>query len=246
MKFQMTQPLLKVLKNTPYLGPFLVKLKGNVIGGIPLVFENSAQYWQDRYKLGGTSGAGSYGRLAQFKADFLNNFVRENAIQTVVEYGCGDGAQLSLAQYPSYTGFDVSSLAVVNCRRRFAKKTVNYQFFETSTALLEEGSFDLALSLDVIYHLIEDEVFDDYMTRLFRSSRRFVIIYAYNFEKLYESKHERGREFLSWCDRHVKDWKLLHTEKNPFPYDVNNPTETSQSDFFVFVRHNQPPPVTAN
>lgn len=122
MKFQMTQPLLKLLKNTPYLGPFLAKLKSYIAGGTPLVFQNSAQYWQDRYKLGGTSGAGSYGRLAQFKADFLNNFVRENAIQTVVEYGCGDGAQLSLAQYPSYTGFDVSSLAVENCRRRFSTK----------------------------------------------------------------------------------------------------------------------------
>ena len=104
----------------------------------------------------------------------------------------------------------------------------------------------MALSLDVIYHLIEDEVFHDYMTRLFRSSRRYIIIYAYNFEKFYESKHERGKDFLSWCDRHTKDWKLLHTEKNPFPYDANNPTETSQSDFYVFGRHNQPPPVIAN
>ncbi len=36
---------------------------------------------------GKNSGAGSYNELAEFKANVLNDFVRENDIQTVIEYG---------------------------------------------------------------------------------------------------------------------------------------------------------------
>ena len=49
------------------------------------------------YASGGSSGPGSYGRLAAGKADFLNRFVEDHQIKTVLEIGCGDGNQLSLA-----------------------------------------------------------------------------------------------------------------------------------------------------
>lgn len=39
---------------------------------------------------------------------------------------------------------------------------------------------DLSLSLDVIYHLVEDEVFETYINTLFKSARRYVIIYSSN------------------------------------------------------------------
>jgi hypothetical protein len=42
------------------------------------------------------------------------------------------------------------------------------------------GRFDLELSLDVIYHLVEDEVFDAYMRSLFAHAGRFVVIYSSN------------------------------------------------------------------
>src|SRR5437899_4317923 len=54
------------------------------------------------------SGLGSYDKLAEFKAEVLNGFVKENTIKSVIEYGCGDGNQLKFAEYPSYLGFDVS------------------------------------------------------------------------------------------------------------------------------------------
>ena len=37
---------------------------------------------------------------------------------------------------------------------------------------------DLSLSLDVIYHLVEDDVFEYYMRTLFEASNGYVIIYA--------------------------------------------------------------------
>lgn len=58
-------------------------------------FNNSQDYWRKRYEKGGNSGLGSYDHYAVFKADVLNAFFKENHIQSVVEFGCGDGNQLS-------------------------------------------------------------------------------------------------------------------------------------------------------
>jgi hypothetical protein len=38
------------------------------------LFPDSATYWEQRYARGWNSGVGSYGRLAEFKAQVLNNF----------------------------------------------------------------------------------------------------------------------------------------------------------------------------
>ena len=85
-----------------------------------LEFSGSASYWEQRYGQGGTSGFGSYGRLAEFKAETLNGFVAKMSIQSVIEYGCGDGAQLALSDYPRYVGIDVAENSVSACRQRFA------------------------------------------------------------------------------------------------------------------------------
>lgn len=79
----------------------------------------SADYWERRYQSGGDSGAGSYNRLALFKAEILNEFVKSNNISSVIEWGCGDGNQLKLAQYPQYMGIDVSAKAIEICKEKF-------------------------------------------------------------------------------------------------------------------------------
>lgn len=57
---------------------------------------------------------------------------------------------------------------------------------------------DLTLSLDVIYHLIEDNVFFTYMDRLFDSSTKFVIIYSLNTDRQAQIKGKKsGKKFLS-------------------------------------------------
>lgn len=82
---------------------------------------NSAEYWEKRYESGGDSGVGSYNKLAEFKADIINDFVNEHNIKTVIEWGCGDGNQLKLANYREYIGIDVSQKAVSMCKEIFAK-----------------------------------------------------------------------------------------------------------------------------
>src|SRR3954447_5620340 len=80
----------------------------------------SADYWEQRYRKDNTSGAGSYSRLARFKAETLNHFVTTHHIESVIEFGSGDGAQLWLANYPTYIGVDVSPTVLDLTRRAFA------------------------------------------------------------------------------------------------------------------------------
>ena len=133
-------------------------------------FRGSALYWERNYARGGTSGPGSYDAPAEAKSEFLNDFVRTHEVRSVIEFGCGDGHQLSLADYPSYIGLDVSRSAIELCKRRFASDPSKSFFFYDGTCFVDRGGHfttDLAISLDVIFHLIEDEVFETYMTQLF-------------------------------------------------------------------------------
>ena len=81
---------------------------------------NTAAYWETRYASGKNSGSGSYGRLAVFKAEIINDFCKKHNINTVIEWGCGDGNQLSLMNYPLYTGLDVSCTVIELCREHYA------------------------------------------------------------------------------------------------------------------------------
>lgn len=230
----MLRKLKGIVKQLPIVGPLAGAAYKGLTGKKPLNFENSKQYWEDRYKAGRNSGSGSYGRLAQFKAEFLNQFVAEKGINSIVEFGCGDGAQLERAEYPNYIGFDVAQTAVSICSDKFSNNP-NYSFdLVGSKAFNSLEPVELALSLDVIYHLIEDDIFHSYMTKLFTSSTAYVVIFAYDFDKQHATQHERGRNFTAWTTEFASDWKLVHQEKNPFPYESNDPDNTSQSHFYVY------------
>jgi SAM-dependent methyltransferase len=223
----------RFIRSIPVLGNFLSFMRKKILP-TRHDFSSSEKYWEDRYMMGGNSGSGSYGRLSIFKADFINNFIEEKKIKSIVEWGCGDGNQLSLSDYPAYVGYDVSNKAIDICRHKF-KENLKYLFKHIDDYEKTE-KYELALSLDVIYHLVEDEVYADYMKRLFMSSSRYVVVYSYNFEKNYISKHEKGREFLRLVEDCYPEWSLVEVVKNPYPYDENDPNNTSQSDFFIFER----------
>ena len=196
-------------------------------------FESSEKYWEDRYVANKNSGAGSYGRLADFKADILNNFVKENQISSIIEYGCGDGNQLSLAQYPNYIGFDVSEKVLNICREKF-KKDITKSFFSIFDDTKKHIKAELTLSLDVIYHLVEEDVFHTYMQRLFNASTHYVIIYSSNYDAFLAS-HVRCRKFTNWIEQYVSnDWELMDYIKNKFPFDTSNPNHTSMADFYIY------------
>jgi SAM-dependent methyltransferase len=191
----------------------------------------SERYWKERYAKGGTSGAGSYGRLAQFKSEVINAFIADNAVESVVEFGCGDGNQLSLYELPRYTGLDVSPDIVAQCRKRFAHDP-SKTFLTSAPDGLQA---DLAMSIDVLFHLTEDEVFERYMRDLFATGTRFVIIYSSNSDRngWFQARHVRHRKFTDWVEANEPEWTLQEIIKNKYPLKSNDKIESS-ADFFIY------------
>lgn len=183
---------------------------------------NSKQYWIDRYALNhGTSGVGSYGKYATYKADVINEFLFQNNIETVFELGCGDGNQLSLLIAKKYFGYDISEFVIENNKRRFTD--INY-IFSSNINDFNSRKYDVTLSLDVIFHLIEDDVYQEYMKTLFALSDKYVIIYAPNEDKDFHN-HCKYRNFTNDIPN---NFKLEIKIENPL-----KGTDT-QSDFFIY------------
>ena len=170
-------------------------------------FPGTGKFWEQRYGRGGTSGAGSYGAAATLKARVLNDFIGEEGVSSVIEFGCGDGNQLALAEYPRYLGLDISPEAVERSRETFGSdRSKSFKLMEE----YEGERAELALSLDVIYHIVEEELFEGYMRRLFGSSERYVIIYSSDTDRNFglHGTHVRHRSFTKWVKEEMGDWIL--------------------------------------
>lgn len=199
-------------------------------------FDNSRSFWQERYERRGTSGAGSFGRLAQAKADFLNSFVAERGIRSVLEMGCGDGNQLALANYPYFVGADVAPAAIATCRARFAADPTKRFIVAGEESL---PTCDLAISLDVIYHLVEDDVFDRYMEDLLAHSSKFVVLYTSDSDvwvpDRIEPAHIRHRPIQRWMTGQDR-WNFLERIRNQYPWKAEDQDNTSFADFYIYER----------
>jgi hypothetical protein len=222
-------------------GRALCRLAAKLIGRRRWLFPGSSAYWEERYAAGGTSGAGSYGQLALYKAGVVNQFTVENQVSSVIEFGCGDGNQLSYAKYPQYTGLDVARTAVANCIRMF-KEDRSKSFFLYDPECFHDpaGLFKarLALSLDVVFHLVEDDVFEKYMSDLFAAASEYVIIYSSNFDSP-RSFHIKHRRFDQWVALNMPEWVLLRAIPNELAAETF-------SEFYIYAKRLAPtsPPST--
>ncbi|NBM16475.1 class I SAM-dependent methyltransferase [Streptomyces sp. GC420] len=227
------------MRNTPLLGPTITS---SVRAARRNLFPGSLNYWEHRYSSGGDSGAGSQDALARFKAEVLNSFIAENDVTSVIEFGCGDGRQLELAEYPRYLGLDVSPTGLDLAHARFSDdRTKSFLLYEPRH-FFDSAEFiraDLTLSLDVIYHLIEDEIYELHLSHLFAASTRFVALYTSDDSELnaptgHSAPHVRHRPVTHDVARRFPHWRLRKKTRNRYPYTENAQVATSFADFFIY------------
>ncbi len=198
---------------------------------------SSAGYWDRRYRAGGTSGAGSYGDNAAIKAAVVNEVVRKRGVDSVIEFGCGDGNQLTLLDLPRYVGLDVAPAAIELCSARFAHDLSKSFFRYDPNHFIDRAGVlqaDLALSQEVIFHLVEDDVYEVYMSQLFDAAGRLVLICSTDYD-LAQSKHVRHRTFTNWVVRHRHEWRLAERIANPRPFNPAT-NDGMMADFYLFER----------
>ena len=183
---------------------------------------NVKEFWNTRYRNNWRgSGEGSRGNLAIFKAWLVNSLITEKGIRSVVDLGCGDGEIAGLIDVRTYTGVDISPAAVELCNNRFATRSRrHFQTYEQTVPYAE-----LALSLDVLYHILDDDEYLLYLTTLFSAALDYVIIYSCNFDGA-ERNHIRPRKFT---DDIPSEWGLELHLPNLYPNE-------SWSEFFIYKR----------
>ncbi len=205
-----------------------------------LDFKSSAEYWEKRYAHGGNSGMGSYGRLAEFKAEIINSVIHRHGIRSAVEFGCGDGNQLGLLDSKvNYLGLDVSATAVAHCRAKFSgdsrKRFAIYDGCRDLDPALGIKA-ELSISLDILYHLVEDAVFAQYMRNLFTAAEQLVLIYStnQNARTTRSLSHVRHRQFSDYVAATFPAWTPL--EHMPARYPLAQYADGSDAEFFLYER----------
>jgi hypothetical protein len=202
-------------------------------------FHGSSEYWEQRYREGGTSGSGSYGALAEFKAAVLNGFVERKKVSSLIEFGCGDGNQLSYSTYPRYIGLDVARKAIHLCKTRFAGDSSKSFFLYDAQCFVDNGHIfrcDVAVSLDVLFHLVENSVFERYLEHLFHCADRYVVIYSSNIDLVQVGPHEKHRCFTDYLSAAFPEWSFTEKIANPFPLAQFPPPLGSLADFYIYKR----------
>eukprot|EP00928_Gymnodinium_smaydae_P084310 TRINITY_DN6757_c1_g1_i1.p1 TRINITY_DN6757_c1_g1~~TRINITY_DN6757_c1_g1_i1.p1 ORF type:complete len:326 (+),score=60.79 TRINITY_DN6757_c1_g1_i1:70-1047(+) len=193
-------------------------------------------YWELRYKIGGSS-RGLVGdsdtayTFYEYRTEVLRQLFESGSlggsVASVLDMGVGDGLQAGMLlsntkSVKKYVGIDLSHRMVRELRRSFEDNLKKNGFWRpdlevafygydgyTLPAELGQHQFDIALSLQVIMHLLEDALFDSYMTKLFdpAASWRHVIIQADNVQTA-QYNHIRGWRFTDWIAEHAPMWVL--------------------------------------
>jgi hypothetical protein len=133
----------------------------------------SIEIWKRRPD---NSGLGSRGQLAKFKADFVSKFVKDNNIQTLIDFGCGDLYNSSMIEVPSYLGVDIVAHNMPDNPRANTFEAVVSRFDEFEC----EEPADMVLCMDVLYHILPGE--QDYLKaaleNMLKSTKKYLVIYA--------------------------------------------------------------------
>jgi 2-polyprenyl-3-methyl-5-hydroxy-6-metoxy-1,4-benzoquinol methylase len=162
-----------------------------------LVFDY-VSYWENRYRDGGTSGSGSYGETAIYKSGIVNKIVENNNILSVIDFGCGDGNQLTYCHYKKYLGLDVSQTAIEICCKKFSNDFSKSFMVYNPRCFKNNGylSADLVICMDVLYHITDENDYNKTIDDIFSCCPKIVILFTalYDFSS---QKHIITRDIFS-------------------------------------------------
>lgn len=136
--------------------------------------ENS-NYWENRYKNGGNSGAGSRGLLRLWKWKQINRYI-DIKDSYVIDIGCGDLAFWKHHGCRDYIGMDLSQTRIDENRQMYPKldfvawnAAIPYKFKPAETVLC----------LDMLFHVMDDADYVRILHNLATYSKDYIFIYTW-------------------------------------------------------------------
>lgn len=174
---------------------------------------NITEYWDRRYRSGRTSGAGSEGDAAEVKAVYVRDLLERERVSSIIDWGVGDGTVLKMidTRIP-YIGADVSRTIVARMKVAFRNQPEK-QFLLANN--VDGRQADLAMSLDVLFHQVDDIDYELHLHRLFGSAQRLVLIQSSNHDGGQTWEHVRWRRFTPDVMAWYPQWHLEDAPDDP-------------------------------
>jgi 2-polyprenyl-3-methyl-5-hydroxy-6-metoxy-1,4-benzoquinol methylase len=122
---------------------------------------------------GGGSGSGSKPETTEDYRRFLQSFLRDNAIRSVIDFGCGDWGFTHLIDWSGieYHGYDLVTSVIDANNQRYSTPDIHFSLFEDVSKLPQ---VDLVICKDVFQHLSNDKV--AYFLDHLRSKARLLLV----------------------------------------------------------------------
>lgn len=164
-------------------------------------------YWDSRWR-DGPPCPGSNGDTAASKAAWLNAAVQDLDVRSIVDWGCGDGGQAALVNVGMYVGIEVAPSAWEAASVALATRD------NCCVVLAPPGQqitvrADMAVSMDVVFHLTDDREYEEWIARVFGSASRFVAVYGTDYDSVVNG-HMRHHEVTRDAPA---DWSLIEGQR---------------------------------
>lgn len=131
-------------------------------------------YWEERYKQGGVSGEGSVDKYRTWKWKIIDCYVKN--IDDVVDVGCGDISFWLGRECKKYTGVDISQTVID--KNKLLRP--NWEFIRASSdKFLEKLNSEIVFCFDVLFHIMDPEIFSKTLENICQYSSKFVFIYTW-------------------------------------------------------------------
>ena len=171
------------------------------------------------------SGSGSRGSLAKFKIDYINNFIEENNIESMIDFGCGDLQVSSQFNVGNYLGIDIIEHKYPENIKAKKFKTIVSRFDNFSHG----ERVELCTCLDVLYHILSDEAeyLKNSIQNIINHSSRYIIIYA---------QDSHNRSYNNWTN-HMNNspWRqIIESHGLKLISEQEEPKSGSTAKFFIY------------
>ena len=116
------------------------------------IYSNKA--WGSGSVNGGSSGSGSEPKYNKEYIKFLQKFLKEKNIKSVVDIGCGDWQINSNVNFNNidYKGYDVAESVIKHNTNKYKKSNINFYHTDLNKKIIYPDA-DLIICKDVLQHL---------------------------------------------------------------------------------------------
>jgi len=165
-------------------------------------------YRNELWGKGAGSGGGSSIEITEGYRQFLQDFLKENKVKTVVDFGSGDWQFSKLINWSGikYLGIDCVEAVVKKCTKQHGKKNIKFLYADSLNEL-KETKYDLLLLKDVIIHWPNEKISSFFKEMKEKEQFSYILVTV-------QSNEEKVNE-----DIKVGEFHNLDLQKEPFLLD---------------------------